>query len=377
METFISKQMRPAYGFDEVAIVPGDYTVNPDQTDVSFQIEDETFRLPVVAARMDAVTDPSFAAELTAAGGLAILNLEGLHGRLEDPYSAIEAIANEPDATVTHLMQEYYAAPIQDDYVARTIEAIKDKGGKAAVSFTPLNAKRLGPVAAEAGADYIVVQSTVTTARHYSKSPNGLHFEEFVQQIKVPVIVGNTVTYSATLELLETGVAGILVGVGPGSACTSREVLGIGVPQVTSTLDTSAARDAYEKQTGRYVPIITDGGIRTGGDVCKSIVAGADAVMLGSMFAGTQEAPGHGYHWGMATPHAALPRGVRVYAGTQTTLQRLLSGPTERTNGTENLIGSLQTAMGMCGATNLREMHDAQLVIAPSIKTEGKQLQGR
>ena len=377
MEAFISKQMRPAYGFDEVAIVPGDYTVNPDQTDVSFEIDGVTFPLPVLAAGMDAVTDPEFAAQFSKLGGLAILNLEGVHGRLEDPYSALQEIANEPDATVTPLLQKAYAPPLRDDLVGRTVEAIKAKGGKAAVSFTPANAKRFGPVAVEAGADYLVIQSTVTTARHYSKSVIGLQFEEFVRQSKVPVLVGNTVTYNATLELMETGVAGILVGVGPGSACTSREVLGIGVPQVTSTLDTAAARDEYFRRTGRYVPIITDGGIRNGGDVCKSIVAGADAVMLGSMFAGTQEAPGGGYHWGMATPHAALPRGVRVFAGTQTTLQRLIFGPTERTNGTENLMGALHTAMGMCGARTIQEMHDATLVIAPSIKTEGKQLQGR
>jgi IMP dehydrogenase len=235
-----------------------------------------------------------------------------------------------------------------------------------------MHTKSLAPLIQEAGADILVVQSTVTTARHESNSIEGLRFDKLLQHIHIPVVVGNTVGFTATLELMRTGVAAILVGVGPGAACTSREVLGIGVPQVTATIDCAAARDYYYEETGRYVPIITDGGIRTGGDVCKCIVSGADGVMMGSPFAATTEAPGRGYHWGMATPHANLPRGVRVQVGVNTTLNKLLFGPTSRTDGTENLVGALRTAMGMCGAHTVREFQQAEMVVAPAIKTEGK-----
>jgi IMP dehydrogenase len=305
-------------------------------------------------------------------GGLAVLNLEGVQTRYDDPDAVLEEIAAAPKHEVTGLMQKIYAAPIQERLIGERVRQIKQAGGIAAVSCTPANTKRFAPYAVDAGADVIVVQSTVTTARHISKSVRGLRFDELVSQISVPVVVGNTVSYAATKELMETGVAGILIGVGPGAACTSREVLGIGVPQVTATIDGAAARDAYYAETGRYVPIITDGGLRTGGDVCKAIAAGADAVMLGSSFAGTEEAPGRGHHWGMATPHAELPRGTRVTVGVNTTLERLLFGPTSRTDGTENLIGALRTAMGVCGARNIREFQEAELVIAPAIKTEGK-----
>jgi len=366
------KSLRRAYGFDEVALVPGEVTINPDQVDTRWSIRHLTFDIPIMAAAMDGVVDPQFAVALHRFGGLAVLNLEGVQTRYDEPGALLQRIAEEPKASVTALLQQIYSEPIKEHLIARRIKAIKDQGAVCAVSMTPANTKKFAPLSVEAGADVIVVQSTVTTARHHSKSYRGLVFSDLVQQVRVPVVVGNTVSYSTTLELMETGIEGVLVGVGPGAACTSREVLGVGVPQVTATIDTAAARDAYFKATGRYVPIITDGGMRTGGDLCKAFAAGADAVMLGSPFAQTKEAPGLGNHWGMATPNAALPRGTRVKVGVNTTIEKLLLGPTSRTDGTENLIGALRLGMSVCGADTIEEMHSAQMIIAPSIKTEGK-----
>ncbi len=366
------KALRNAYGFDDVALVPGDVTINPDQVDIRFRLRDLEFEIPMLASAMDGVVDPSFAVAMHKMGGLAVMNLEGVQTRYDDPSEVLQAIAGASREEVTALMQQIYSAPIKEELIERRIRQIKDQGAICAVSMTPANTKRFAPLSVEAGADVIVVQSTVTTARHRSKSYRGLIFSELVEQISVPVVVGNTVGYGATLELMETGVDAILVGVGPGAACTSREVLGVGVPQVTATLDCAAARETYYKETGRYVPIITDGGMRTGGDICKAFASGADAVMLGSPFAQTREAPGRGNHWGMATPHAALPRGVRVKVGVNTTLERLLFGPTSRTDGTENLVGALKLGMSVCGADTISEMHEAEMVIAPSIKTEGK-----
>jgi IMP dehydrogenase len=370
------KQMRRAYGFDEVAIVPGDVTINPSMAEIGFKLDTLHFQLPVLAAAMDAVVDPTFAAEFTKAGGLAVLNLEGVHTRYEDATAVLDEIAAAKPSETTAVMQRAYAEPAKAELVGRLVEKVKGLGGVCAVSATPANTKKFAPVAKEAGVDVFVVQSTVTSARHISYSEKGLIISELVQQLDpVPVVVGNTVTYAATREIMENGVAGVLVGVGPGAACTSREVLGIGVPQVTATLDCAAARDTFYRETGRYVPIITDGGIRSGGDLCKAFACGADAVMLGSILAACEEAPGHGHHWGMATPHADLPRGVRVTVGVQTTLQKVLHGPTSRTDGTENLMGALRTAMGMCGARTIRDFQQAEVVVAPSIKTEGKQIQ--
>jgi len=284
----------------------------------------------------------------------------------------LQEVAGACHDEATAILQAAYALPIRDDLIARRIHEIKDGGAIAAVSVTPMRTKALAPLIQEAGADIIVVQSTVTTARHESNSVEGLRFDKLFKNIHIPVVVGNTVGYGATLEVMRTGVSAVLVGVGPGAACTSREVLGIGVPQVTSTIDCAAARDTYFHETGNYVPIITDGGIRTGGDVCKCFASGADGVMMGSPFAATTEAPGRGYHWGMATPHANLPRGTRVTVGVNTTIGKLLWGPTSRTDGTENLVGALRTAMGMCGAHTIREFQQAEMVIAPAIKTEGK-----
>lgn len=367
-----TKVMRRAYGFDEVAIVPGAVTVNPDLTDVSLTLGHLQLSLPILAAAMDAVVDPPFAVDFHKMGGLAVLNLEGIQTRYEDPAAILEEIAAAPKRQVTALLQKVYSARVRPELIGKRIRDIKSRGAVCAVSCTPANTKRFAPLAVEAGVDILVIGSTVTSARHISRSPTGLRFEHLVQMIPVPIVVGNTVSYGACKELMQTGVAGILVGVGPGAACTTREVLGIGVPQVTATIDCAAARDEYHRESGRYVPIITDGGIVTAGDMCKAFASGADGVMLGSILAGTVEAPGRGHHWGMATPHAELPRGTRVTVGVTTTLQRALFGPTSRTDGRENLIGALRTAMGVCGARTIQEFQQTELVIAPSIKTEGK-----
>ena len=366
------KQLRRAYGFDDVAIVPGELTINPELVEMGLQIGPHRFTIPFLASAMDAVVDPTFAVAMHKTGGLAVLNLEGVWTKYDDPRPMLEEVASASRNEATAILQTAYQAPMREDLIARRIREIKDGGAIAAVSVTPMQTKRLAGLIQDSGADIIVVQSTVTTARHESNSIEGLRFDKLFKDIRIPVVVGNTVGFKATLEIMRTGVAAVLVGVGPGAACTSREVLGIGVPQVTATIECAAARDRYFEESGRYVPIITDGGIRTGGDVCKCIAAGGDGVMMGSPFAGTTEAPGRGYHWGMATPHANLPRGTRVQVGVNTTLQKLLYGPTSRTDGTENLVGALRTAMGMCGSHTVREFQQAEMIIAPSIKTEGK-----
>ena len=371
-----AKQMRRAYGFDEIAIVPGDATINPAMTETTFRIDQFEFPVPILAASMDAVVDPGFAISFAEAGGLAVLNLAGVQTRYERPESVLEEIASASQQEATAVLQKAYTEPIKDELIGERIQEIKRAGAISAVSCTPANTKRFAPLAREAGVDLFFVQSTVTTARHISYSERGLIFPELVEQMApTPVVVGNTVGYVACKELMETGVAGVLVGVGPGAACTSREVLGIGVPQVTATLDCAAARDQYYRESGRYVPIITDGGIRSGGDLCKAIASGADAVMLGSILAACEEAPGRGHHWGMATAHADLPRGMRVSLGVTSSLKQTLFGPSSRTDGTENLVGALRISMGMCGARTLRDFQQAELVLAPSIKTEGKQIQ--
>jgi IMP dehydrogenase len=366
------RELRPAYGFDEVAIVPGSVTVNPELTDVRFSISHITFEHPVSVAALDAVVNTKFAIEASQRGALAVMNLEGLQCRHDDPDAAIEEVVNASDGDSAAVIQHLTAAPLREELIGRRVREIKDGGGVAAVSCTPANTKKLAPLAVEAGADMFVVQSTVTTAQHRSRSVRGLRLDELVQGLGVPVVVGNTVGYEATKEIMETGIDGVLVGVGPGAICTSREVLGVGVPQITATIECAAARDAHYRETGKYVPIITDGGMRNGGDVCKALAAGADAVMLGTAFARTEEAPAKGYAWGMSTGHAALPRGVRIRPGVDTTLDTLLFGPTSRTDGTENLVGAIRTCMGMVGAQTVAEFHEAELVVAPSIKTEGK-----
>ncbi len=369
------KQLRPSYGFDEVAIVPGDVTINPEQTDISLTIADFVFPLPIVASAMDAVTDIAFAVAMSHIGGLAVLHLEGVQARYDNPAEVLAEIARTPQDKVTSLLQKVYSQPIRENLIADRVQAVKKAGAVSAVSVTPANTKAFAPLVAEAGADILFVQSTVTTARHVSKSYKGLVFSELCHSLPIPVVVGNCVSHSACLELMGTGVAGVLVGVGPGAACTTRAVLGVGVPQVTATIDCAAARDRYFRESGRYVPVITDGGFRKGGDLCKALAAGADAVMLGSIFAQAKEAPGLGYHWGMANPHPALPRGTRIKVGTTGTLEQILFGPASVTDGSQNLVGAIRTAMGVCGATTIKEMHDVEMIVAPSIGTEGKSWQ--
>ncbi|RLC66452.1 MAG: GuaB3 family IMP dehydrogenase-related protein [Chloroflexi bacterium] len=369
------KEMERAYGFDEVALVPGDVTINPDQVNTDFVVGNHTFSIPILASAMDAIVDPALAIELNKLGGLAVLNLEGIHTRYERPGEILDQITGAPEREVTSLLQRIYSEPIKEKLIGQRISVIKQAGALCAVSMTPANTKRLAPIAKDAGIDILVVQSTVTTARHISKSYRGLILPELCQQMSLPIIVGNCCTYDSALELMRAGIDGVLVGVGPGAACTTREVIGVGVPQVTATLACAAARETYLNESGKYVSVITDGGIRTGGDLCKAFASGADAIMVGSPLAQATEAPGRGYHWGMSHPHPTLPRGTRVRVGTTAPLEQILLGPTSVTDGTQNLVGALRTGMGVCSARNIKEMHNVKMVIAPSIKTEGKHFQ--
>ncbi len=369
------KTLRHAYGFDEVAIVPGDATLNPDQTNIEMKIGEFVFQVPIMAAAMDGVTDVKMAITMGKLGGLAVLNLEGVQARYKNPAEILARIAGTPQSEITALMQSIYAEPIKENLIGERIQQIKKADGICAVAVTPTNAKRYATICADAGADIYVVASTVTSARHISKSYHGLVFSELRNSIPMPLVVGNCVSYGACLELMQTGVAGVLIGVGPGAACTSRTVLGVGVPQITATIDCAAARDEYLRESGRYVPIITDGGFRNGGDICKAMAAGADGVMLGSIVAQAKEAPGLGYHWGMANPHPALPRGTRIKVGTTGSLEQIMFGPSSVTDGSQNLVGALRTCMGICGASTIAEMHQVEMVIAPAIVTEGKSWQ--
>lgn len=372
------RKARRCYGFDEIALVPGEVTINPSEVDTSWQLGDLTFTVPILAAAMDGVVDTKFAIQMGRLGGLAVLNLEGIQTRYEDPAEVLDKIAKASPEEATELVQKIYlegAHPIKEDLIAKRIEEIKKAGVRAAVSSIPQKAERYGAIAQEASVDVFVVQATVTTARHISNQYKALNFEKFCKQMKVPVIVGNCVTYNTALELMETGIDALLVGIGPGAACTTRGVLGIGVPQVTATADCAAARDFFYKRKAKYVPIITDGGMSVGGDICKAFASGADAVMVGSAFARAKEAPGRGYHWGMATPHFNLPRGTRIYVCTTGTLEQILFGPAVVDDGSQNLMGALATAMGSLGARNVKEMQLTELIIAPAIKTEGKVFQ--
>jgi IMP dehydrogenase len=366
---------RRTYGFDEIALVPASSTVDPGDVDLSWRVGDRTFPLPIVASAMDSVVDVPFAQALSRLGGMAVLNLEGVQTRYADPRSILDRLADAPPDGVVSLMQEVYREPIKEDLVARRITEIRDGGGVPVVSTTPASAGRLGPVATKAGAALLLVQSTVITERHRSDRGQALSLRELTRGTDVPVMAGNCVSYEAALQLLEAGVAALFVGVGPGAACTSRRVLGVGVPQATAVVDVAAARAEFERRTGRYVPIVADGGITVGGDIAKAIACGADAVMLGSLLARAEEAPGRGYHWGMATPHAALPRGTRIRVSTTGTLRDVLFGPARVDDGSQNLVEALRTAMGMCGAKTLRQMQQAEIIIAPTLATEGKNLQ--
>ncbi|GAB4322451.1 MAG: GuaB3 family IMP dehydrogenase-related protein [Candidatus Sumerlaeia bacterium] len=369
------RKARRAYGFDEIAIVPGEVTINPDEVDISWELAGRRFELPILAAAMDGVVSPHFAVAMGRLGGLAILNLEGVWSRYDDPEAVLEDIARSSPDESTPKVQKLYQPKIKKERISRWVEFIKKAGVPPIVSSTPQRAADLGPVAIEAGAEIFVVQSTVSTVRHLSTAYKALDLARFCRETPVPVIVGNTVTEKATLEIMEAGAAAVLVGIGPGAACTTRGVLGLGVPQVTATVDCAWARDFYYRKTGRYVPIITDGGMSVGGDICKAFAAGADAVVVGSAFARAQEAPGRGYHWGMATSHENLPRGTRIRVGTSGTLQQILFGPADLDDGSQNLAGALRLCMGSIGARTIKDMHLCELVIAPAIKTEGKLFQ--
>jgi len=371
----IEKRARRCYGFDEIALVPGKVTINPEEVETSWQFGGKEFSVPILAAAMDGVVGTQFAVEMSRLGGIAVINLDGVQTRYDDPDEVLNEIAQSSPEVATNLIQKVYTTPIKEKLVGKRVEEIKQKGGYAAVSCIPQNAHRFAAIAEEAGLDCFVIQSTVTTAKHRATKYTPLDLNKFCRERKVPVIIGNCVTYDVTLELLETGCSGILVGVGPGAACTTRGVLGIGIPQVTATVDCAAARDFYYQKTGKYIPIITDGGMCRGGDICKAFASGADSVMIGSAFARSKEAPGRGFHWGMATSHGNLPRGTRINVGVSGTLEQILFGPATVDDGSQNLIGALMTSMGSLGTKTLKDMHFVEIIIAPSIQTEGKVFQ--
>ncbi len=369
------RKARRCYGFDEVSLVPGELTVNPNEVETSWEIGGLRFDVPILAAAMDGVVDTRFAIEMSRLGGIAVLNLEGVATRYEKPGDVIDRIVGAKAGNATRLVQDVYKEPIKEELISRRVEEVKSGGGRAVVSMIPQRAMKFGKIAQEAGADMLVVQSTVTTVKHLTRSYEALDFTKLRKQTKIPLILGNCVSYSVALELAQTGADGLLVGIGPGAACTTRGVLGIGVPQVTATVDCAAARDFVLKQSGRYVTIITDGGMTSSGDICKAIACGADAVMVGSALARAVEAPGKGYHWGMATTDVNLPRGTRIQVGTTGTLKQILLGPAQLDDGSQNLVGAVRTSMGSVGAGTVREMHLTELIIAPAVQTEGKVFQ--
>ena len=375
-----NRKARVTYGFDEIALVPGDVTINPGEVDTSFKIPRKdgspiTLKIPIIASAMDGVTDVKFCIEMGRLGGLGVINLEGVQTRYENPAEVLDQVVKADKDEVTTLIQKLYLEPIKEELIGRRVEELKKAGVLAAVSSIPQKADRFSAIAQEAGADLFVVQSTVSTVRHVSTEYKSLDLPAHTRNLGIPVINGNTVNYKETHELMGCGVAGVLIGVGPGAACTSRGVLGLGVPQVTATVDCAAARDMHFKNTGRYVPIITDGGMSKGGDVCKALACGSDAVMVGSAFARAKEAPGKGNHWGMATPHANLPRGTRIKVGLSGSLKQILFGPATVDDGSQNLVGAITTCMGNVGAANIRQFQETEIIIAPSIKTEGKLFQ--
>ncbi len=368
----IGRRARRCYGFDDVSLVPGRITVNPAEVDTSWTIAGMKFKVPILAAAMDGVVGVDFAVAMGKLGGVAVLNLDGVQTRYDHPEEVISQIANATPQEATKLVQSVYLKPVKETLIAKRVKEIKSHKVPAVVSCIPQNAVKFGKIAKSAGCDIFIVQSTVATAKHISSQYQILDLKKFCKDMKIPVIIGNSVTYEVALEIFELGAAGLLIGVGPGAACTSRGVLGIGVPQITATVDSAAARDYYYKKHGKYIPIICDGGMRIGGEICKAFAAGADAVMVGSAFARAKEAPGKGYHWGMATSHANLPRGTRIHVGTTGTLKEILFGPAGVDDGSQNLMGALSTSMGSLGTSNIQEMHDVEMIIAPSIQTEGK-----
>lgn len=367
--------LRPTYGFDDVSLAPGTQTLEPGDVDLSVSLGGLRLAIPVLASAMDAVVDVRLAAELARLGGAAVLNLEGVQARYADPDAVLARIAAAPAAELPALLAEAYAAPIREELVAERLAQLRAAGSPAIVAATPAAARRWGPFCAEHGADLFLVQSQVSSARHLAKGYDPLELGEFTQRLGIPVAVGNTTSYVAAWELMGQGIAAIFVGVGPGAACTTREVLGIGVPQVTAIADVAAARDAWFAASGRYVPVVADGGMRRGGEIAKAIAAGADAVMLGSPLARADEAPGRGTNWGMAAPSPTLPRGTRIAVGTVGSLERILFGPSRVTDGSENLVGALRQSMAALGARDIRAMQQVEMVYAPAVAVEGKSWQ--
>jgi len=367
------KTAKRAYGIDEIALVPGNRTLDPSLADTKWRIGKIEREIPIIASAMDSVVDVRMAVRLSQLGALGVLNLEGIHTRYAEVEPILERIATVGKDEFVPLMQELYAEPIKPDLIAQRIHEIKQLGGIAAVSATPAFSSKYGSFVAKEGADLFFVQATVVTTAHLSsESVVSLDLAHFCQEMPIPVVLGNCVTYEVALNLMKAGAAAVLVGVGPGAACTSRGVLGVGVPQATAVADCAAARDDYQQETGNYVPVIADGGLITGGDICKCIACGADGVMIGSPFARAAQAPGRGYHWGMATPSPVLPRGTRIRVGTTGTLEQILIGPAQLDDGTHNLVGALKTSMGTLGAKNIKEMQQVEIVVAPALLTEGK-----
>jgi IMP dehydrogenase len=367
--------LRHAYGFDDVSLAPGVRTVEPSDVDITVDFAGLRLRIPVLAASMDAVVDVHAAGVLAALGGLAVMNLEGVQMRYEDPASVLTRIAEAPDDTVQAVLSEAYEPPISEAIVAARIEQLHAVGSPAVISATPAAAREWGLFCAEHGADLFLVQSQVSSAQHLASGYEPLELAEFTRLMGIPVAVGNTTSYAAAAALLEQGIAAIFVGIGPGAACTTREVLGIGVPQVTAVADVAAARDDHHERTGQYVPVIADGGMRRGGEMAKAIAAGADALMIGSPLARAEEAPGHGTNWGMAAPSPTLPRGTRISVGTVGSMERILFGPSRVTDGTENLVGALRQSMAALGARDIHEMQRVEMVYAPAVAAEGKSWQ--
>ena len=375
MDTIIGrgKTARRAYGIDEIALVPGVRTLDPSLADTRWSLGNIEREIPIIASAMDGVVDTKMAVLLSELGALGVLNLEGIQTRYEDPNPILDRITAVGKSEFVGLMQELYAEPIKPQLIELRIQEIQEKGGIAAVSLTPAGAVKYGAIVAQAAADILFVQATVVSTAHLSpEAITPLDLVQLCQEMPIPVVLGNCVTYEVALNLMKTGAAGVLVGIGPGAACTSRGVLGVGVPQATAVADCAAARDDFFRETGKYVPVIADGGIITGGDICKCIACGADAVMIGSPIARSVEAPGRGFHWGMATPSLVLPRGTRISVGSTGTIAEILVGPAKLDDGTHNLLGALKTSMGTLGAKNLKEMQQVEVVIAPSLLTEGK-----
>jgi IMP dehydrogenase len=369
------KKARRAYGFDDIAIVPSRRTRDPDDVDISWKLGDYRFELPILASAMDGVVSPHTAGIIGRLGGLAVLNLEGIWTRYEDADEQLRHIAQFPKETATRQMQEVYREPVKPELIAQRIQEIKDEGVVAAASLTPQRVRDHIDLVLDAGLDILVIQGTVVSAEHVSKTTEPLNLKEFIAALPIPVIVGGCASYHTGLHLMRTGAAAVLVGVGPGAACTTRGVLGVGVPQATAISDVAGARSTHMLETGEYVQVIADGGMRTGGDVAKAFACGADAVMLGSPFARAYEAPGHGFHWGMATFHPSLPRGARVQTTQNGTLEQILIGPAHENDGTFNFVGSLRTAMATCGCQDIAEFNRAEVMVAPALQTEGKLLQ--